>query len=260
MVVVVVMVVVVRQDLRLGEGGDLHQGLVVLVSLERAQGRLGQHGLRGQHGLQLLQGQRLSGGDGEGQRRRDHARGQDDVGPGPGYDQGGVAGVGPVVLGCLVVPQGEPRLGWPQRQLHALDLPQGPLDLAQGALDQDRALAQPRNVLVQQERALRAGRRGRHGRVVMVIVTITPYECGLLGLYSYGLRLLPIQCTTSIGTAHYHVPTVPQNFILPAETITAVFLWNLKMMSLKRLSSFLPTGGLPLAESGIERLTWATFK
>lgn len=119
--------------------------------------------LRGQHGLQLLQGQRLSGGDGERQRRRDHARGQDDVGPGPGYDQGGVAGVATVVLGCLVVPEGEPRLGWPKRQLNALDLPQGPLDLAQGALDQDWALAQPRNVLVQQERALR-GRRGERER------------------------------------------------------------------------------------------------
>lgn len=54
MVVVVVVMVVMRQYLRLGERRYLHQGLV-LVCLERTQCGLGQHGLRGQHGLQLLQ-------------------------------------------------------------------------------------------------------------------------------------------------------------------------------------------------------------
>lgn len=59
MVVMVVMMrmVVVGQDLRLGEGRNLHQALVVVmvVRLECTQGGLGcQHCLGRQHGLQLL--------------------------------------------------------------------------------------------------------------------------------------------------------------------------------------------------------------
>lgn len=129
MVVVVVMVVVVRQYLWLGERWYLHQSLV-LVCLERAQCGLGQHGLCRQHGLQLLQRQGLSRCNGKLQGRRDHAWRQDEVGPRTQVlrdDQcwgARLSRVAPMGLVPCLGTQGQARgMGWPQGQLEPLYLP-----------------------------------------------------------------------------------------------------------------------------------------
>ncbi|KAL3220378.1 hypothetical protein MRX96_050410, partial [Rhipicephalus microplus] len=159
-----------RQYLRLGERRYLHQGLV-LACLERTQCGLGQHGLRGQHGLQLLQRQWLSRDYGKRGGRHHAWRCQKDVGPWPqvlwndkrwGARRSWMFSMGP---GPRLRSQGQDRsMGWPQGQLDPLYLSQRALGLPQRALYQNRAVAQARNVLVQQESAVRRSSR-KHARL-----------------------------------------------------------------------------------------------
>ncbi|KAL3195287.1 hypothetical protein MRX96_045696 [Rhipicephalus microplus] len=159
-----------RQYLRLCERRYLHQGLV-LVCLERTQCGLGQHGLRGQHGLQLLQRQWLSRDYGKRGGRHHAWRCQKNVGPWPqvlwddkrrGAKRSWMSPMGP---GSRLRSQGQAQgMGWPQGQLDPLYLSQRALGLPQCALYQNRAVAQARNVLVQQESALRRSSR-KHARL-----------------------------------------------------------------------------------------------
>ncbi|KAL3214415.1 hypothetical protein MRX96_034945 [Rhipicephalus microplus] len=77
----------------------------------------------------------------------------------------GGPGCPPMGPGPRLRSQGQARgMGWPQGQLDPLYLSQRALGLPQCALYQNRAVAQARNVLVQQESALRRSSR-KHTRL-----------------------------------------------------------------------------------------------